>query len=109
MKNQETVIDELNKKIKLNMKKNKICSKLTLTGEALSILLSSEIIIKMPNILGASLFTGAALLGMGGCVFIECKKSNKYENIIDTCINELHGYALEENMHYDKQKTIGRK
>ena len=37
MKNQETVIDELNKKIKLNMRKNKICSKLTLTGEALSI------------------------------------------------------------------------
>ena len=51
MKSQETVIDELNKKIRVNMRKNKICNKLTLTGEALSILLSSEIIIKMPNLI----------------------------------------------------------
>ena len=101
-------IDELNKKIKTNMRKTKLCDKLIFTGTALSIVATSPIILKNPNYMGATLYLGAALSGMGGSVFIGSKASDKYDAIINDCVNEIHGYALEKNKDYVK-KTIDKK
>ena len=109
MKEQKEIIDEkidiANKEIKTNMRKNSICNSLTIMGNALTILAATPIILKMPDLVGASLYTGAFIVWSGVWIGIYSKKSDKYDQNIENRINELHEYALEENKQYKKEKN----
>lgn len=108
-KERDIIIDELNRKIRKNMRKSDICNNLTLTGGILSIAASGYVIncvTKTPGYPGAFAVTGSSLVGIAACFGIECNLNKKFENNIKECVNILHGYALEDNKVYSKKESI---
>lgn len=102
-KETESRIDTLNKEIKKCYLKNSLCSRITMISSTLLMVGTSVILIKNPTPVGAFTYTASALAGMGTCIGIGSKLEKKNENKINDCINELHGYALEENQKIKKK------
>lgn len=103
----EQRIEELNREVRKCKLKNSLCSKITMIGSPLFIIGTSSIIIKNPTTVGAFMYTASALVGIGACLGVCSKIEDKNDNKIDDCINELHGYALEENKKVKaKQKKL---
>lgn len=108
-KNNDEIIDELNRKIRKNMRMSTICSNLAITGGALSIAASGYVInyvTKTPGYPGAFAVTGSSLVGIAACFGIGYNLGKKYDNNIKRYVNMLHGYALEDNKTYSKKESI---
>lgn len=89
-KNNDEIIDELNRKIRKNMRMSTICSNLTLMGGALSIAASGYVIncvVKMTGYPGAFATTGASLVGVATCFGIGYGLSKKCDDNVKKYIN----------------------
>ncbi len=103
--NKDAIIDELNSKIRKNMRMNNICSNLTFTASILT-MGAAGYFIKTPGYPGAFAVTGTSLAGTGIWFGIGHMLNKKIDNSTKKYINVLHGYALEDNKVYGKKESI---
>lgn len=109
IEDRDLIIDELNRRIRVNMRRSSLCNNLTLTGGILSIAASGYVInyvTKTPGYPGALAITATSLTGMAACFGIGYNLGKKYDNNIKRYVNMLHGYALEDNKTYSKKESI---